>query len=726
IAGAQILPDGNILSWAGDIRIWDSNNYECIFKKENSHTATKVFCLPDGRLLSWSENDEDISIWNRHTGEIDSVLRHKDRVAGVNMSPNGRLLSWTDSEGDENYLRVWNISSGKCLKKLKHGGLYGADGAVFLSDGRILSWDFINLYLWDGKNGKFLKKIETNFPISRVLQISDVKILVWRTYYGVDALLENNVMQVWDIETGECKLTLKGHTISVIDAVMMQNNNILSWSKDTTLRIWNSITGDCIATLNGHTDPIDGVRILKDGRILSWAAEGFSSADFMLRIWDGTSGKCCCQLNGHSQWVTGAVVLANDMIVSCSADKSIRIWDSQSIEPIEDLECHSTKIKGTLLLPQGRLLTWAGKEPIKEWDIQTGNCLRQLGGHTDKISNVLLLSENRLLSWASDKMVRIWDLESGRCLTTFTEHEHEARIKGAIELPNKRILSWSTSYTQISLGDTLCVWNSETGVCESKLSAEGAIFVSNLLVDGRILAVLVGNYFMDGRVKIWDSQNGLVTMEKDASYFSDVCFLPDGRVISSRYSNENWIWDSRNGKLLLHLKSNKDGICKKAALLSDGRILGYVESNISSSINIWDGKTGELLTAIDGTFIALSSEEHVISFDKSTNSICIWSSYGELLAEYYKEKAFDAPEEIRQQYLFKSVCTTPTAGLSCSDNSAVLAHKNSTTINHYYWQGDSTVVAHRLFPDGRAVVTQDNGQVCFLQAYQGNQQIELN
>ncbi len=48
------------------------------------------------------------------------------------------------------------------------------------------------------------------------------------------------------------------------------------------------------------------------------------------------------------------------------------------------------------------------------------------------------------------------------------------------------------------------------------------------------------------------------------------------------------------------------------------------------------------------------------------------------------------------------------------------------TEGEYRWEAESGTKAHYLFSDGRLVVTQASGQVCFLRLYQGNQMIKLD
>lgn len=59
-------------------------------------------------------------------------------------------------------------------------------------------------------------------------------------------------MKVWDAETGQEKLTLKGHT-GVVNSVAWSSDGkrIASGSGDSTLKVWDAETGQEIRTFKG-------------------------------------------------------------------------------------------------------------------------------------------------------------------------------------------------------------------------------------------------------------------------------------------------------------------------------------------------------------------------------------------------------------------------------------------------------------------------------------------
>ena len=65
---------------------------------------------------------------------------------------------------------------------------------------------------------------------------------------------DDNLIKVWDLNSGECLRTLFAHSGEVNCIEIISNEKLVSGSSDKTLKVWDLNTYECILTLYGHTD----------------------------------------------------------------------------------------------------------------------------------------------------------------------------------------------------------------------------------------------------------------------------------------------------------------------------------------------------------------------------------------------------------------------------------------------------------------------------------------
>jgi WD40 repeat protein len=61
---------------------------------------------------------------------------------------------------------------------------------------------------------------------------------------------------VWDLKTGECLKTLRGHNAHVYAVIVGRRNRIISSSSDCKIKVWEYETGQVVSTCGGF-DPYE-------------------------------------------------------------------------------------------------------------------------------------------------------------------------------------------------------------------------------------------------------------------------------------------------------------------------------------------------------------------------------------------------------------------------------------------------------------------------------------
>lgn len=210
--------------------------------------------------------------------------------------------------------------------------------------------------------------------------------------------------------------TLPGHDHSISSirfipsgaaGAPMSGNTLVSASRDKTLKIWDVTTGYCLKTLKGHTGWVRAVSPSIDGRWLISAGD-----DQIPRLWDAGTGEAKITFLGHEHFLecvafapsTAYVHLASiagykkppptassgEFLATGGRDKLIKIWDNRGTCH-KTLVGHDNWIRGLLFHPSGRyLLSVSDDRKIRCWDLsQEGKCVRVVdGAHTHFISSI--------------------------------------------------------------------------------------------------------------------------------------------------------------------------------------------------------------------------------------------------------------------------------------------------------------------------------------------------
>lgn len=244
-------------------------------------------------------------------------------------------------------------------------------------------------------------------------------------------------VKIWDVESGEVRRTLAGH--SNTSAWSPDGTKIVSGSSDE-VKIWDVETGKCVLILEGHTDYVTSVSFNRDGtKIVS------GSSDETIKIWNVESGACLKTLEGHSSIHSVAWSPDGTKIVSGSWDRTIKIWDVENGECLETLKGKSSPVAWS---PDGsKILYSLTNKSIKIWDVKSGKVIKKLRINAASVS--WSPDSTKFVSGSSDK-VKIWDVESGACLETLKGHSDSIHS-----------VAWSPDGTKIASGSwdtTIKIW----------------------------------------------------------------------------------------------------------------------------------------------------------------------------------------------------------------------------------------------------------------------------
>ena len=223
----------------------------------------------------------------------------------------------------------------------------------------------------------------------------------------------DGTLRVWDLENGECRLTLTGHTGAVLSvATAGDGRTVLSAGRDKTVRVWDLDSGRCVRTLTGHGSMVYAVAVSADGRR---AVSGAREGDRLL-LWDVDSGERLRRLDGHTGGVPTVAISADGRLaVSGSHDGTARVWDldTGAGRVLDDSHRGFAVDAVRLSADGGRALTVGTKGQARLWDLASGTCLLTVEPNWSGFADVQVSADGRYALAVGEKPPGLYDLATG-------------------------------------------------------------------------------------------------------------------------------------------------------------------------------------------------------------------------------------------------------------------------------------------------------------------------
>jgi WD40 repeat protein len=195
--------------------------------------------------------------------------------------------------------------------------------------------------------------------------------------------VNEQTITIWSISTGEKKrnITIRNETISRINSLKLLSNKIhLAVSVNYgDINIFNINNGSLVSSLKGHTSTVYELILINNSDLLA-----SSSLDYTVRIWNLTTNTCKFILTGHTSYVYSIKEINSEILASASEDKTIKMWNITSGALIRNLEGSEQPSYLDLIKEQqssalSTLVSASSYETIiKVWNWTNGECLKTI------------------------------------------------------------------------------------------------------------------------------------------------------------------------------------------------------------------------------------------------------------------------------------------------------------------------------------------------------------
>ncbi|KAK5078258.1 pre-mRNA-splicing factor prp46 [Lithohypha guttulata] len=220
----------------------------------------------------------------------------------------------------------------------------------------------------------------------------------------------DRTIKIWDLATGNLRLTLTGHISTVRGlAISPRHPYLFSCGEDKKVKCWDLEANKVIRDYHGH---LSGVYTLSLHPTLDVLVTG--GRDGVARVWDMRTRANIHVLSGHKQTVTDVKCQeADPQVITSSLDKTVRLWDLAAGKTMGVLTHHKKGVRALALHPNEFTFASASTQTIKQWKCPEGALMQNFDGHNSVINTLAVNEDNVLFSGGDDGTMCFWDWKTG-------------------------------------------------------------------------------------------------------------------------------------------------------------------------------------------------------------------------------------------------------------------------------------------------------------------------
>jgi uncharacterized protein (TIGR02996 family) len=248
VLAVAVTADGRfVVSGSQDhtLRVWDLGSGRCVHTLSGHRDQVNgVAVSSDGRFAVSASADNTLRLWDLETASfVRELVGHSPKMGGayaVALSADGRVAVSTAADDT---LRLWDLATGTCVRVLElqddsvRAVAVDADGRIAVTSGGA---PFIGterrrrfaLRIWDLTSGQCLRTLEWQGKRgASVAMTADGRFAI--------AGSEDSTLRIWDLSAGRLACALEGHRDAVFTVgLSAEGRFMVSGGQDGAVRLW--------------------------------------------------------------------------------------------------------------------------------------------------------------------------------------------------------------------------------------------------------------------------------------------------------------------------------------------------------------------------------------------------------------------------------------------------------------------------------------------------------
>ena len=509
------------------------------------------------------------------------------------------------------------------------------------------------IYLWDIRQGKLLRELETDSTVYSIAiapngqflaatqALEQTVLLLWEIASGTALDYKENArfnlafspdsrfiafdregaICLWDIKSNvELKREDTGFYEQINFAFSPDGKMLATKNCNGSVRLWN-IALESIGEVFWYSEWDDNspnsLAFSPDGRLL--AAGDLNNA----HLWDISSETAkSMPSKTHKSLVSAIAFSPNSKFFVSASDRSICLCYLNSKAPAKIIEAgHTNPIDSIAISPDGNLLAIGDNCGIIQlWDLASGRNLRLKGSkkpflrYSSYPENLVFSPDSKLFAVGRRNMVRLWNIESGKTI-------ERLEIKTGLE--SIYTIGFDADAELLAcckMGAKLQLWNVRAKQVVQRLNRfkghQHTINIAAFSPDGKLIAT--GD---DNSLQVWDIKlkKKPKVLDKKIKTWNSLAFSYDNRllaiadnikvelvVVESRYILAVWELEHLQGVKCLCFTPDSQFL----AIGSGDSTVRLFEVPSGNVVKVWEGHSSavsSLAIAPNGEFLASGS-----------------------------------------------------------------------------------------------------------------------